>query len=92
MYVCIVGLAPWRSRFLLLAPGWYVELINTLAHTGVDVMITIFGDFRQFSAKKMSFFKKQRYDQILEKIAAGSLSNNANIFVIFCENIFKILA
>jgi hypothetical protein len=25
---------------------------------GVDVMITIFGDFRQFSAKKMAFFSK----------------------------------
>jgi hypothetical protein len=26
--------------------------------TGVDVMITIFGDFRQFSAKKLAFFSK----------------------------------
>jgi hypothetical protein len=25
---------------------------------GVDVMITIFGDFLQFSAKKMAFFSK----------------------------------
>jgi hypothetical protein len=31
---------------------------------GVDVMITIFGDFRQFSAKKLAFFcKTQFYDQ-----------------------------
>jgi hypothetical protein len=25
-------------------------------HSGVDVMITIFGDFSQFSAKKLAFF------------------------------------
>jgi hypothetical protein len=28
------------------------------AQSGVDVMITIFGDFRQFSAKKLAFFSK----------------------------------
>jgi hypothetical protein len=27
-------------------------------HQGVDVMITIFSDFRQFSAKKLAFFSK----------------------------------
>jgi hypothetical protein len=27
-------------------------------HTGVDAMITIFCDFRRFSAKKMAFFLK----------------------------------
>jgi hypothetical protein len=26
--------------------------------SGVDVMITIFGDFRQFSAQKLAFFSK----------------------------------
>jgi hypothetical protein len=26
--------------------------------SGVDVMITIFGDFRQFAAKKLAFFSK----------------------------------
>jgi hypothetical protein len=31
---------------------------------GVDVMITIFCDFCQFSAKKIGFFKNQCYDQI----------------------------
>jgi hypothetical protein len=32
--------------------------IPTSFHRGVDVMITIFGDFRQFSAKKLAFFSK----------------------------------
>jgi hypothetical protein len=32
--------------------------------TGVDIMITIFCDFRQFSAKKLALFlKNQCYDQ-----------------------------
>jgi superfamily I DNA and RNA helicase len=31
---------------------------NNLARSGVDVMITIFCDFHQFSAKKMAFFSK----------------------------------
>jgi hypothetical protein len=30
---------------------------------GFDVMITIFGDFRQFSAKNGVFLKNQCYDQ-----------------------------
>jgi hypothetical protein len=33
-------------------------LIRTDADPGVDVMITIFCDFRQFSAKKLAFFSK----------------------------------
>jgi hypothetical protein len=31
----------------------------------VDVMITVFGDFRQFLAKIGVFLKKQRYDEIV---------------------------
>jgi hypothetical protein len=38
------------------------------AQSGVDVMITIFGDFRQFSAEKIGvFLKNQCYDQIFCK-------------------------
>jgi hypothetical protein len=41
---------------------------NSSGHPGVDVMITIFGDFCLFSAKKIGvFLKNQCYDQILEK-------------------------
>jgi hypothetical protein len=35
----------------------------TDAGSGVDVMITIFSDFRQFSAKIGVFLKNQCYDQ-----------------------------
>jgi hypothetical protein len=34
---------------------WAILFAST---SGVDVMITIFGDFRQFSAKKLAFFSK----------------------------------
>jgi hypothetical protein len=41
-------------------PGKRPECLGT----GVDVMITIFGDFRPFLAKKMTFFKKKQcYNQ-----------------------------
>jgi hypothetical protein len=36
--------------------------------TAVDIVITIFCDFRQFSAQKMAFFsKKQCYNQFFSK-------------------------
>jgi hypothetical protein len=50
--LCFVFLCQWKksvSQFFLaseLGTGW----------PGVDVMITIFCDFRQFSAKKLAFF------------------------------------
>jgi hypothetical protein len=36
----------------------HVELRNALGRTGVDVMITIFCDFQQFSAKNWRFSQK----------------------------------
>jgi hypothetical protein len=37
---------------------------------GVDVMIIIFGDFCQFSAKKLAFYSKtQSYDNFFQKLA-----------------------
>jgi hypothetical protein len=59
---------------------------------GVDVMITIFCDFRQSSAKKIGvFLKNQSYDQIFAK-TSSSLTKNANIFAKnFGENILKII-
>jgi hypothetical protein len=59
---------------------------------GVDVMITIFCDFWQFSAKKIGvFLKNQCYDQLFSKI--GSFwDKNANFFAeFFGENILKII-
>jgi hypothetical protein len=55
---------------------------QTLCKPGVDVMITIFSNFCQFSAKKLAFFSKSK------KIAV-ILKKPANIFAkFFAENIF----
>jgi hypothetical protein len=55
-------------------------------------MITIFGDFCQFSAKKMAFFSKTNVMiKILHNLALPRVKN-ANFFAIFFgENIFKII-
>jgi hypothetical protein len=54
-------------------------------------MITIFGDFRQFPAKKLAFFlKKQCYNHFFAKTIIRAKS--ANIFAkIFGENILTII-
>jgi hypothetical protein len=57
---------------------------------GADVMITIFRDFCQFSAKKIGVFLKNNcYDKIFAKISC-ILSKNANFFAkFFGEKCFK---
>jgi hypothetical protein len=35
---------------------WAIFFTNSSGHPGVDVMIKIFCDFSQFSAKKLAFF------------------------------------
>jgi hypothetical protein len=59
---------------------------------GVDVMITIFCDFCQFSAKKLAFFSRTNVMiKILHNLALFWVKN-ANFFAkIFSENILKIL-
>jgi hypothetical protein len=55
-------------------------------------MIIIFGDFCQFSAKKMAFFSKTNVMINFFSKTSSSLSKNANIFTnVFGENIFKII-
>jgi hypothetical protein len=63
------------------------------ACTGVDVMITIFCDFWQFSAKQIGvFLKNQCYDQNVAYFSFVLSKNNANFFAkFFCKNIFKII-
>jgi hypothetical protein len=55
-------------RDLILVTTYVRELDKTmsphLSGPGVDVMITIFCDFCQFTAKVAFFSKKQCYDQI----------------------------
>jgi hypothetical protein len=60
--------------------------------SGVDVMITIFCDFCQFSAKKLSFFSKTNVViNILHNLALFRVKN-ANFFAeFFGENILKII-
>jgi hypothetical protein len=55
-------------------------------------MIAIFGDFCQFSAKKLPFFSKTNVMvKFLQKLAVVS-AKNANIFVKFLgKNILKII-
>jgi hypothetical protein len=55
---------------------------------GVDVMITIFCDFRQFSAQKLAFFSKNNVTiKFTQKLAVVG-TKNANIFAkFFDENI-----
>jgi hypothetical protein len=58
------------------------------SHPGVDVMVPIFGDFRQFSAKKLAFFSKTNVIiKILQNLALFSVKY-ANFFTeFFGENI-----
>jgi hypothetical protein len=55
---------------------------------GVDVMITIFGDFRQFLAKKLAFFSKTNVMIKIFHNLALFWVKNANFFAeFFGENI-----
>jgi hypothetical protein len=67
----------------------YVEIIKI---AGTDVMITIFCDFCQFSAKKLAFFSKTNVMiKFLNNLALFWVKN-ANFFAeFFSENIFKIM-
>jgi hypothetical protein len=56
---------------------------------GVDVMITIFCDFSQFSAKKLAFFSKTNVMIIFFQNLASFRVKNANFFANFLAKIFK---
>jgi hypothetical protein len=59
---------------------------------GIDVMITIFCDFRQFSAKKLAFFSKTNVMIKISHILDLFWVKNSNYFAkFFGENIFKII-
>jgi hypothetical protein len=60
-------------------------LSKTYLAPGVDVMITIFCDFRQFSAKKLAFFSKTNVMiKILHNLALFWVKN-ANFFAEFFD-------
>jgi hypothetical protein len=58
--------------------------------SGVDVMITIFCDFWQFSAKKLAFFSKTNVMiKILHNLALFRVKHENFFAEFFGENIFK---
>jgi hypothetical protein len=68
----------------------FVQNGKIFTQSGVDVMITIFCDFRQFSAKKLAFFSKPNVMIKFLHYLALFWVKNANYFAkIFGENIFK---
>jgi hypothetical protein len=68
-----------------------VKLAQVITFSGVDVMITIFCDFSQFSAKNGVFLKYQCYDQLFSKFSFV-LSQKRQFFAKnFAENILKII-
>jgi hypothetical protein len=58
---------------------------------GVDVMLTILGDFCQFSAKKWRFFQKKCYYKFFTKTSSSVIKNANFCAKFFGENIFKII-
>jgi hypothetical protein len=72
-------------------------VITTLAPVycmspGVDVMITIFCDFSQFSAKKLAFFLITNVAiNFFQNLALFRVKNANFIAKFFGENIFKII-
>jgi hypothetical protein len=56
---------------------------------GVDVMITILCDFRQFSAKNLAFFSKTDVMSPFLHNLALFLAKNANFLQNFSAKIFK---
>jgi hypothetical protein len=76
----------YMHAFGILYPNWW-----TFAQSGVDDMITILGDFCQFSAKKLrkNISKTNVMIKILHDLALFWVKN-ANFFAIFFgENILK---
>jgi hypothetical protein len=74
----------WTTKF-------FPNVIKPNLLTGVDVMITIFCDFRQFSAQKLAFFSRTNVMIIFANISS-SLSKKRQFFrQFFGENILKII-
>jgi hypothetical protein len=62
---------------------------DQMAQPGVDVMITIFGDFCQFFGEKMAFFSKTDVMIKILHYLALFLVKNANFLQFFSAKIFK---
>jgi hypothetical protein len=72
----------------MLGPSYLVMSRYRKMKDGVDVMITIFCDFCQFSAKKLAFFSKTNVVINFFSKSSSSLSKKRQYFrQIFGENI-----
>jgi hypothetical protein len=68
--------------------SYQTRLVTVRIPPGVDVMITIFSDFCQFSAKKLAFFSKTNVMIICFQNLALFWVKNANFFAKFFGEIF----
>jgi hypothetical protein len=85
-------MALWRSGHRVRLGNWRPGFDSRRVYIGVDVMITIFCDLWQFSAKQLAFFSKTNVMiKFLQKLAVV-WAKIANILAkFFGENIFKII-
>jgi hypothetical protein len=80
------------ERFSKERGKYFLFSIRTTLATGVDVVITIFGNFSQFSAKKLAFFLNTNVMINFFHNLALFRVKNANFFAqFFGENILKII-
>jgi hypothetical protein len=71
---------------------WQPPHRQKFAQSGVDVMITIFGDFSQFSAEKIAFFLNTNVMiNFFQYLALFWVKNNNFLSKTFGENIFRII-
>jgi hypothetical protein len=92
------GIERWPGSSVKVSPPTIEAQSRGYVRSGGDVMITIFCDFRQFSAifanfrRKIGvFLEKQCYDHFFAK-TSRSLKNKTPFFCqIFGENILKII-
>jgi hypothetical protein len=74
------SLSPTWSPSPSSSPSWTWWTATGAGWPGVDVMITIFGDFRQFSAKKFAFFSKNNGMITIFGKTSSSLSKKRQFF------------
>jgi hypothetical protein len=83
------GLSRKFTYIHYIVPKFFIQK-KCYVKTAVDVMITIFGDFWQFSAKKLAFFSKTNVMIKILYILALFWVKNAEFFAeFFGENILK---
>jgi hypothetical protein len=75
MYLDVLGSHPSQQRWFRHEPFKFFVF-----EPGVDVMITIFCDFRQFSVKKLAFFPKTNVMITIFSKTSSSLDKKRQFF------------